>query len=534
MKMRYYLLAFAALAGMVSCDKYLDQMPDNRTEIDTEEKVAALLVSAYSRHNYTMITNFVSDDMDNNAEVVTSAPGEFFHELWNWKDITYTNNSSPQSVWEDLFSAIACANQALEAIDEMGGPDVSQSLGASYGEALMCRAYAHFVLVNLFCLNYNSETSDTDLGIPYMDAPERGLNPAYERGNVKEVYERIEQDIEEGMPYVRDDYTAPKYHFTRQAAYAFAARFYLFYEKWQKAIEYADMCLGAEPQTIMRNYSELQNNYASFTDARRAYNSSSNKCNLLINTGYSNIMYYFGNYSGSYKYYCYSSLICQTEGLLAPMPWKGDPITSMVASDLRWRTHTYNSSALSYTILWKVGYEFEYTNPVAGTGYAHTVYPPLKVDETLLVRAEAYIMLKQYEKAMEDLNLWCNNFYSAKINMTPESVTEFYNQMKYYKWDEPTAKKHLHPAFAIDAEGSTQESMLQLLLNCRRTENWGEGLRWFDIKRYGIKIYRRAVNGNGQLSVVTDSLEVNDPRRAIQVPVRCIDAGLEPNPRNNQ
>ena len=55
------------------------------------------------------------------------------------------------------------------------------------------------------------------------------------------------------------------------------------------------MCLGAEPQTIMRNYSELQNNYASFTDARRAYNSSSNKCNLLINTGYSNIMYYFGN-----------------------------------------------------------------------------------------------------------------------------------------------------------------------------------------------------------------------------------------------
>ena len=348
------------------------------------------------------------------------------------------------------------------------------------------------------------------------------------------MYERIEQDIEEGMPYVRDDYTAPKYHFTRQAAYALAARFYLFYEKWDKAVAYADMCLGAEPQTIMRDYNELQANYASFTDARRAYNSSSNKCNLLINTGYSNIMYYFGNYSGSYKYYCYSSLICQTEGLLAPMPWKEDPITSMVASDLRWRTHTYNSSALSYTILWKVGYEFEYTNPVAGTGYAHTVYPPLKVDETLLVRAEAYIMLKQYDKAMEDLNLWCNNFYTARINMTPESVTEFYNQMKYYKWDEPTAKKHLHPAFAIDAEGSTQESMLQLLLNCRRTENWGEGLRWFDIKRYGIEIYRRAVNGNGQLSAATDSLKVDDPRRAIQVPVRCIDAGLQPNPRNNQ
>ncbi len=67
MKKRYYLLAFATLDGMVTCDKKLDQMPDNRTEIDTEEKVAALLVSASSRHNYTRITNFIADDMDNNA-----------------------------------------------------------------------------------------------------------------------------------------------------------------------------------------------------------------------------------------------------------------------------------------------------------------------------------------------------------------------------------------------------------------------------------------------------------------------------------
>ena len=216
-----------------ACDKYLDQMPDNRTEIDTEDKVAALLVSAYSRHSYTTITNFMSDDMDNNAEVVTSAPGEFFHELWRWDDVTYSNNSSPQQVWEDLYGAIACANQALEAIEDMGGPSTSAKIAASYGEALMCRAYCHFVLVNIFCLNYNAATSATDLGIPYMEAPEQGLNPAYERGNVKEVYEKIERDIEEGIQYVGDDYAAPKYHFTRQASYAFAAKFYLFYEKWQ-------------------------------------------------------------------------------------------------------------------------------------------------------------------------------------------------------------------------------------------------------------------------------------------------------------
>ena len=531
---KYILAVAAASMTLNACDKYLDQMPDNRTEIDTEEKVAALLVSAYSRHNYTMITNFMSDDMDNNAEVVTSAPGEFFHELWRWDDVTYTNNSAPQNVWEDLYGAIACANQALEAIEKMGGPTASLALGESYGEALMCRAYCHFVLVNLFCLNYNSATSATDLGIPYMEAPEQGLNPAYERGNVAEVYEKIEKDVEEGIKYVGDNYAAPKYHFTRQASYAFAAKFYLFYEKWQKAVDYANLCLGDSPKTMMRDYDDLQQNYAAIGTARRAYNSSDYKCNLLLNTGYSNIGYYFGNYSGSYKYYAYTALIAQTEGLLSSLPWKGDPNTRLSNTDLRWRTRTYNSSALSYMLLWKVDYEFEYTNPVAGTGYAHTVYVPLKVDETLLVRAEAYIMLKQFDKAIEDLNLWSNNFYTADINMTPESVTEFYNAMPYYKWDEPTPKKHLKPAFAIDPEGSTQESMLHLLLNCRRTETWGEGLRWFDVKRYGITIYRRAVNGNGQLAEVTDSLLVNDPRRAVQVPIRCIDAGLQPNPRKTE
>ena len=526
---KYIYVAAAAVLGLNACNKFLDTMPDNRAELDSEEKIAAMVGSAYSRHNYTLVTNLMSDDCDNNENVVTSAPSQFFFEVWNWEDVTQSNNSSPESVWSDLWSCIACANQALEAIDEMGGPNASASLAASYGEALMCRAYCHFVLVNLFCLNYNSATSATDLGIPYMDTPEKGLNPSYERGNVAEVYEKIEDDIEEGIKYVGDDYTAPKYHFTRQAANAFAAKFYLFYEKWDKAVEYATECLGTEPATMLRDYTDLQNNFVTIATARRAYNSSDYKCNLLINTGYSNVGYFFGNYSGSYKYFGPTTLIETTEGLLSRRPWAKE---GMASTNLKFRTHTYTSSALSYTLLWKVDYEFEYTNPVAGTGYAHTVYVPLKTDETLLIRAEAYTLLKEYDLAMADINLWCNNFYATSINMTADEVTDFYaNEVAYYTWDEPTTKKHLNPAFEIDAEGSTQESLLQLILNCRRTENWGEGLRWFDIKRYGIKIYRRAVNGNAQLSEITDSLEVNDLRRAIQVPLRCIDAGLEANPR---
>ena len=45
---------FAACLSLVSCD-FLDRTPDNRTEIDTKQKVQQLLVSGYSQANYGMM-----------------------------------------------------------------------------------------------------------------------------------------------------------------------------------------------------------------------------------------------------------------------------------------------------------------------------------------------------------------------------------------------------------------------------------------------------------------------------------------------
>jgi hypothetical protein len=203
-------------------------------------------------------------------------------------------------------------------------------------------------------------------------------------------------------------------------------------------------------------------------------------------------------------------------------------------ADLRFRSRRYNSGSLSYILLWKVFYQFQTTNQVTGTGYARGIFPAFTADETLLLRAEAKVLLKQYDSACEDLNLWANNFYavSEEIKMTPASITEFENSMDYYLWDKPTQKKHLHPAFPIDAEGSVQESMLQLCLRFHRAERWGNGERWFDVKRYGITIYRRFCDSNGNIDRIEDTMEYRDPRQAVQVPQECIDAGLQPNPRN--
>ena len=85
--------------------------------------------------------------------------------------------------------------------------------------------------------------------------------------------------------------------------------------------------------------------------------------------------------------------------------------------------------------------------------------------------------------------------------------------------------------FSIDEEGSTQESLIQVVLQCRRYETLHEGKRWFDVKRWGIEIPRRKINTSGVPSEITDWLTVDDPRRAIQIPQSVVEAGYEPNPR---
>ena len=254
MKNKYSIIAIAAVAfSLVSCDKFLDVMPDNRTELDTQEKIRSLLVSAYPETDYLLVSEFSSDNVDDfGPENPNTDP--FIDEVYAWKDVTNTDNEDPENIWQSSYSAIAAANQAIEAITNMVGPD-AEGYEPEMAEALLCRAYSHFVLVNMFSQAYTEATADQKLGVTYMSAPEQGLNPKYERESVAQIYAKIDQDLQKALPLVSDNYyTVPKYHFNQKAAYAFATRFYLYYEKPEEAVKYADACLGSAPATMLRDW----------------------------------------------------------------------------------------------------------------------------------------------------------------------------------------------------------------------------------------------------------------------------------------
>lgn len=56
MKKIYISIIALALISTTGCKKFLEQAPDQRTQVNTVEKVAELLTSAYPEGNYIAFT----------------------------------------------------------------------------------------------------------------------------------------------------------------------------------------------------------------------------------------------------------------------------------------------------------------------------------------------------------------------------------------------------------------------------------------------------------------------------------------------
>ena len=500
----------------ISCEGFLDTTPDNRAEVDTEDKITSLLVSAYPSSTSALLTEMASDNsMDNGSTYAVDYYEQ--EEAYLWLDMESSDNDSPKALWDGCYVAIAAANQVLQAIDEMGNPE---SLNPQKGEALMCRAFGHYMLANFFCLAYNPETASKDMALPYSVSPETEVAPNYERGNMEDFYAKIYADIQAGLPLIDDAiFTVPKYHFNKRAALAFASRMALLYNKYDDCIAYSNEVLGNNPVSIMRDWTANKN--ATIADGFNLYISASDPGNLMLLTTNSIAGRILGWY-GLGERYNQGTDIYSKENVGAPALWgtqSGLIMGRISAMD------TKNCAV-------KITEYFEYTDKVNGIGYTHVVFSVWNTNEVLLNRAEAYALKGDFANAVIDINYWLKSMTTGGIQKTQQEIVDFYNNIEYSAVGEAlyadnavrTIKKELHPSGFTVAEGD-MENLIQCILHMRRLETLQEGRRWEDIKRYGLEITH---NREGQ---APDVLTVDDPRRAFQLPFDVISAGLPANPR---
>lgn len=526
-----YIAALTLVMGVMAGCNFLDKNPDMRASIDTKDKVRLLLVSAYTNANTGVLCEFSSDNIiDNNS------PDEYGHcnsllpldkmydEIFGWYPVVSSDQQdSPKYIWDGCYSAIAACNQALKAIEELEAKGTDMS--AEKGEALMSRAYHHFLLATVFCQTYKDEAqSKQDSGIHYMTEPETEVAPVYYRGTVYDTYKAIQEDIEKALPLISDEYYAvPRYHFNVKAAHAFAARFYLYTRQWNKVVEHANYVLTTDDAATLGMLFDAEYAKVECTDIQTEMNAwidAKSPANLLIYTTMSQASYTVFSTYGRYQFN--RDARNYTTSASGPC-WGG-----------RFPGYSVWSAAQEYgSLLAYFYYLFEYTDKVNGYGYIHGVTRAFTTNETLLCRAEAKAQLNDLNGAVNDLRMWAQGYNvggtmdtlaNGDVNLTLKKIKAFYTPGANVNFVPVLHTNDICPGWTLSAD---QEAIVDCALHFRRLETIHTGLRWLDLKRYGIEIEHR------QGTNPVQKLIWNDDRRAIQLPQEVILAGMAPNPRVN-
>lgn len=488
-KFKFFLLVCIS-ALTLSCSDYLSELPDQRTLIDSPEKISQLITNAYPQSGYQLVAEIMSDNATDKG--TTDETKDLELDSYKWITSSLDTDDTPAAYWNSCYNAIAHANEALVAIEDFPETDLS----AQKGEALLARAYGHFMLVNFWAKHYNPTTAATDLGIPYVLEPETVLLKEYERNTVEEVYNLIEKDLLDGLELITNEYELPKYHFTKNSAYAFAARFYLFKGEWDNVIKYASKAL-TDPASQIRDTESYRS--LSYDQNKALYPSVTETTNLLIVSTES----------------LYDRRFASTRFGLSALKANelffggaGNPLSKS------WSYAVYGTDVV-YNFP-KFSEYFKLTNANAGIGIPHVEIILFSMDELLLNRAEAYAMKDQFLEARADLDI----FLSKKTRAYDESTDKLTDATVKASFTVETDE--LTPYYTLSDD---QASYVKLIAELKRREFYHEGLRWFDIRRFDMVVTHELEDR----SVLV--LEKLDPRKSLQIPIYAQAQGLTSNPR---
>lgn len=236
-----------ALAGLTSCNDFLDITPDGQVSRDDQLSTAAgvedALYGVYSQMRTEALygQELTFSTLDLMAQYFSCKNDPATRALQEYRyDNTDVQNVF-EAMWTKMYNNISNVNSIINC-DLLNGAN-SYPLNIYRGEALGLRAFMHFDLLRLFCeqITDNPEAE----GIPY--ATEFSLNtPPF--STAADVYKKILADLDEAERLLANEgehvgstpfMTDRRIHFNLYAVKATKARVYLTMGNKEKALEYA-------------------------------------------------------------------------------------------------------------------------------------------------------------------------------------------------------------------------------------------------------------------------------------------------------
>ncbi|MEM0577237.1 RagB/SusD family nutrient uptake outer membrane protein [Flavobacterium polysaccharolyticum] len=465
---------------IVSCSEdFLDKKPtefvDTEAAVGTTDGLMAFLNgihrSLYIRYEDNQSHNGLGSLMQQadivGDDVVFTASNSWFLTVYNWTGVANVNSAEIRFPYRTYYRVIRNANTIINNTDSAVGTLAEKNI--IKGQALLYRAFSYYQLVQLYGKRYVNGAVNDQMGVPLVLTV--GYDPV-PRATVEEVYAQINKDLDEAnvllVAYKRPNNS----HLNLSVAQGLKARVALTQGNWAIAADYANKAKSGLSLMTNEEYLKGFNDYSAKEWMWGSHISE-------VHTDY------FGNF-GAFMSRNYNSTVIRS----CPKAINSKLYNLIPSTDVRSKIfdktgqHTDLVLASSYS-------KFPYTSQKflsVSTGDSRCDVPYMRVAEMYLIEAEA----------------------KARLGLADANQVLF------------TLVSNRNPSYVLST--NTGDALVNEILLQRRIELWGEGFRFFDLKRTNAALDRTGANHNSSLVGGVLNVPAGDKRWQWLIPIAEINA----------
>jgi hypothetical protein len=480
MKLKTAITSILLAGALASCkQEFLETAPTESTStVDAFKttKNAWAAVNGIHRYMYSQIYgsqsqggqsgNMLYIDIYGEDVVFPNVSNTWLRGEYQWLSLVNPATASNLYQYGFYYSIIGNANMIIANIDNAEGSQADRD--AIKAQALTYRGWAYFNLVQMFGKRYVAGQANSDLGVPLVLEPSTTPIP---RNTVAEVYTQVNADLNEAIAlYGSSNYTRPnKSNFNINVAKGIKSRVALTMQDWGTAAQ-----MAKEARTGFTLMSRAQ-----YTEGFNSYDNPEWMWGSRIIPAETN---YF------YSFFAYMSMNFNSTAIRATPKTIFSVLYDKISeTDIRKtlfdptgkNTVDFKLPASNYTRVPYQHKKFLVENTANSTGDI----PYMRAAELYLAEAEALARSGSESQAIDVL-------YEVAVARDPE-----------YK-----------------KSTNSGQALVDEILWQRRMELWGEGFRFYDLKRTGSKLDRTGGNHNATYTNGTMIVEPNDLRWQLPIP----------------
>lgn len=465
-KLSIYILAgLFLMTGFSACQKdYLETKPTDQV---ASSDVFATTDNAYAAINgiYRSLYiqwlgnqdqggvsgNMIYMDMMGEDLVNTTRGNGWFIAEYQWLSHRNVNSRVPKFNYFFFYSIAGNASMIINNIDNAVGADADKKL--IKGEALAARAWAYFNLVQMFGQRFDAGSDNSSPGVPLVLNNEIEGQP---RASVAEVYAQINKDLDDAIANLTGAQARPNTsHINVNVAKGFKARVALTQQNWPLAAQMAH-------------------------EARQGFSLMSNDDYMAGFNDYNNGEWMWGVHQQSdqttyfYSFFAYMSCNFSSTNIRTNPKAINSKLYDMISeSDIRKQLWDPTGTNTDFPIPTSASTRKPYMNRkfmAESSSLSIGDVPLMRAAEMYLIEAEALARQGGHDGEAAQV------LYELAVNRDPDYVLST----------------------------NTGQDLIDEIMIQRRVELWGEGFRWYDLKRLNLPLDRNGANHDASLCRILD------------------------------